>query len=179
MGGLALLGALPVGITSEAFVLAIFFAILGSLLPDLDARESRLSNVQIGGVTPMKPLAHVLNRRLGHRGAMHSLMALVALSVLVALPLALLLDPFTGIGLVLGYLSHLLLDAGTRSGIQLFWPDAQRVWVLPPRLRITTGSRAEDALLLLLSLATATFLLLHLFQISLLPNDPSFNTTAS
>ena len=176
MGGIALLGVLPIGLTSESIALAVVFATLGSLLPDLDARESKLSNVQIGGITIIKPLARALNRRLGHRGVMHSMMALLIVTLFVALPLSVFLDPFAGIGLALGYLSHLLLDALTKSGVPLYWPDAGRVWLLPPRLRVTTGSSAEDVIFLLLALAAAAFLLIHLFQFSY---DPTLNATIS
>lgn len=164
MGGIALLGVLPIGLSSESISLAVVFATLGSLLPDLDARESKLSNVQIGGMTLVKPLARALNRRLGHRGPLHSLMALLVIALFVALPLSVFLNPFAGIGLALGYLSHLLLDAFTKSGVPLYWPDAGRVWLLPPRLRVTTGSAAEDVFFLLLTFVAAAFLLIHLFQ---------------
>jgi inner membrane protein len=157
---------LPIGMDSTSLVLAILFALLGSLLPDLDARESKLSNVQIGGVTPLKPAAWLLNRSLGHRGAMHSLLALLIVSLIFSLPLAFFLDPFAGVGFALGYLSHLLLDACTKSGVPLYWPDNKRVHLLPKSLRFVTGSTAEDTLFILLALIAAGFLLLHFFQFS-------------
>jgi inner membrane protein len=163
MGGIASLWLLLPAMPSDALPLAVVFASLGSLLPDLDARESKLSNARIGGVAPIKPLARALNRRLGHRGAMHSLLAALLVSAFVGLPLALFLDPFAGLALALGYLSHLALDACTKSGVPLYWPDAGRVWLLPSRLRVTTGSAAEDGLFVLLSLAASGFLLTHLF----------------
>jgi inner membrane protein len=157
---------LPSGIDTTSLVLAIIFALLGSLLPDLDARESKLSNMQIGGVTPLKPAAWFLNRSLGHRGVMHSLLALLIASLVFSLPLALFLDSFAGVGLALGYLSHLLLDACTKSGVPLYWPDNKRVHLLPRQLRFVTGSSAEDALFILLALVAAGFLLNQFFQLS-------------
>ncbi len=164
MGGVAILWMLPVGLASStaSAPLALLLAALGSLLPDLDARESKLSSVQVGGIAPLKPVARLLNRRLGHRGVLHSLLALLALSLLVGLPLSLFLDPLAGLGLALGYLSHLLLDACTRSGVPLLWPERRKLWVLPPRLRLVTGSMAEEIAFLLLATIGTGFLLTQL-----------------
>jgi inner membrane protein len=177
LGGVASLWLLPIGVPHQSLALAIAFALLGSLLPDLDARQSKLSNVQIAGITPLKPAAYVLNRRLGHRGVMHSLWALLIVAIALGLPLALLLDPLAGVGLVLGYLSHLLLDACTRSGVPLLWPETSKVHLLPRGLRVVTGSRAEDIVFFLLAFAATGFLLTQLLTAptipaSPIPNDP-------
>jgi inner membrane protein len=169
MGGLASLWMIrlfPFGIDSTALALSAILSVLGSLLPDLDARESKLSNVQILGVTPLKPVASLLYKRLGHRGAMHSALALIILSVLAGVPLGLFLSPFAGLGLALGYLSHILLDASTKSGVPLYWPDSDRVHVLPKKLRFVTGSFAEDILFFLLALVAAGFFLTQFTQLS-------------
>jgi inner membrane protein len=184
MGGLAslwIMQILPFGVDSTALALSAIFSVLGSLLPDLDARESKLSNVQILGVTPLKPVASLLYKRLGHRGAMHSALALIVLSILVGVPLGLFLSPFAGLGLALGYLSHLLLDASTKSGIPLYWPDSDRVHVLPKKLRFVTGSFAEDILFFLLALIAAGFFLTQFTQLSQATfTSPSFtNETTS
>ena len=156
-GGLASLAVIPFAPSSTSLALGCVFAALGSLLPDLDARESKLSNVQIVGVAPLKPLAWVVSRRLGHRGPLHSLLALLVVTVGISLPLSLFLDPLAGIGLSLGFASHILLDACTKSGVPLRWPELGRVRLLPPRLRFTTGSMAEDILFLLLALLAVTY----------------------
>jgi inner membrane protein len=166
MGGLAslwIMRILPLGIDNTSLALSAIFAVLGSLLPDLDARESKLSNAQIMGVTPLKPVAGLLYKRLGHRGAMHSALALIILSLLFGIPLGLFLNPFAGLSLALGYLSHLLLDACTKSGVPLYWPDADRVHLLPKKLRFVTGSFAEDILFFLLAFVATGFFLIQLF----------------
>lgn len=175
MGGIAALWLLPTALaTSTASVpLALLFAVLGSLLPDLDARESKLSNVQLGGVAWFKPAAHLAYRRLGHRGAMHSLLAVLVVAVVIGLPLAVFLDPLVGLGLVLGYLSHLALDGCTRSGVPLLWPQAERVRLLPRPLLVTTGSQTEDLVFLVLTFTATAFLLGQLFQPS-----PSLSTSS-
>ena len=45
--------------------------------------------------------------------------------------------------LSLGYTSHLAADACTRTGIPLLYSRAGRHFLLPPRLRIITGSDVE------------------------------------
>ena len=60
---------------------------------------------------------------------------------------------------MLGYASHLLGDASTRSGIPLLYPLPERYHVLPRRWRFVTGSLAEEALFPFLVMAVAVLLL--------------------
>jgi inner membrane protein len=96
--------------------------------------------------------AVALHQALGHRGLLHSAAGLALLAVLVALPLGLWLGWQPAAALVLGYASHLALDASTRSGIPLCYPDRTRRFLLPPYLRVTTGSPEEEAVFLTLAL---------------------------
>lgn len=150
-------GPLP---SPDHFVLAVAGAALGSLLPDLDARASLLQTIHIGGVAPLVLPARLLNRLFGHRGALHSLLALAVLALL-SLPL-LGIEPLLWMGLVLGYGSHIAGDACTRHGVPLFFPSRVRVHLLPKPLRLSTGSLAEDALFVLLALGCLALLLRHL-----------------
>lgn len=116
------------------------WAAAGSLLPDIDTPTSL-----VGKVCP--PLSQWLERHWGHREVTHSLLA-VAVITLVTVPVAL----QVGYGgwataLVIGYLSHLLLDANTKSGVKLFHPSAVRA-VIPGKenLRIASGSIQERIL---------------------------------
>jgi inner membrane protein len=154
MGGLAILWILAPA-SADTLAQATIAASLGALLPDLDAGGSNLSSASLYGRASLRPLSLLLFRRLGHRGVLHSFLAWVVvtlmggiLSGLIAHTLAL------GVGLSMGYLSHLLLDACTRSGVPLFWPNPVRVHLLLYRLRITTGSLAEDVVFALLALAS-------------------------
>lgn len=65
--------------------------------------------------------------------------------------------------LLLGYSSHLLGDAATKSGIRLFYPRTARFHLLPEGWRITTGSMAEEALFVPLAILTVALLLRGLF----------------
>jgi inner membrane protein len=134
-------------------------AALGSLLPDLDASESKIKHLKLIG-TGFKPFllpALVVSRTDQHRGLLHSLwgLGMAGFVVLCAMPW---LGLPMGIALVLGYASHLITDSATKSGIRLFYPSARRYHALPKILRISTGSLAEEALLPFL--ASGIFLLL-------------------
>lgn len=137
---------------------------LGALLPDLDAAESKAKHLvfsfRLGGerihVAPLSFPALVLSSTLTHRGPLHSLLGFVAVGVLIGMPLALVVSWTAAVALLLGWASHLALDACTKSGLPLLWPNLRRIRFLPPILRVTTGSDAESlvfALLASLSLA--------------------------
>jgi len=155
VGGVAslwLLNAAPaVPLSLETVGPAVLAAALGSLLPDLDAADSRIKRLEVGGIAPFALPALVLHRAFGHRGALHSLAGLAAAGLLVALPLGSVLGAAAGWALLLGYASHLVLDACTRSGVPLLWPRRNRFHLLPYPLRIVTGSPAEDLFFVLLA----------------------------
>lgn len=93
-------------------------AAIGGMMPDLDHPESALGRRMLLVSVPISSLC-------GHRGVTHSLLAVVVLLwLLVAvttLPayqhLAWLITP-----LIIGYLSHILGDSLTPSGVPLLWP---------------------------------------------------------
>lgn len=138
-------------------------AVLGALLPDLDASESKIKHLKILG-TNFKPFllpAQVVHRTDQHRGLLHSLWGL-GLITFVSAPLLLWVGWAPIVALVLGYASHLLGDAATKSGIRLFYPNTKRFHLLPQRWRVTTGSSAEDTLMVLLGITAATLLIIQL-----------------
>lgn len=119
-------------------------SILGSLIPDLDASEATLKHwkVKLGqgkkgwAVRPFYPVSEFIRLFLPHRGWLHSLWAALligAVSLFAGVPIAL--------GILSGYLSHLLADAVTPAGVPLF---SQRSWhLVPARWRLQTGSQWE------------------------------------
>lgn len=161
INALWLLTAIPYGITANNIALLSALAAVGGLLPDLDAAESKLKHLRVGGVKPFALLSPSLHRALGHRGLLHSL-AGFSLVVSIALSLA----PWWGwqpsLALGLGYASHLLTDSATRMGIPLLYPHPQRFHLLPLRWCIVTGSPTEDALFPFLMVGVAGLLLTHL-----------------
>lgn len=125
---------------------------VGALLPDLDSPRSLLTAWQIAGVSPLRPLARVIHRTFGHRGVLHSLLGwAIASCGFAALCL---LPSWNGIGsfaLSIGYLSHLIADSSTKTGIPFLYPDRQRYRLLPKPLRFSTGSLAEEVLFAVLA----------------------------
>lgn len=97
-------------------------AAIGGLLPDLDHPKSAL-----GRRIPF--ISVPLSAMFGHRGMTHSLLAVVGLvATLVAVTT---MPAYTSFGtsfgrlaapLCIGYLSHLLGDSMTPSGVPVFWP---------------------------------------------------------
>ncbi len=95
-------------------------AALGALLPDLDASESKIKHLKLLG-TNFKPFllpAQVVHRTDQHRGLLHSLWGL-GLAILVVAPAAFWMGWASVAALLLGYASHLLGDAATKSGSKL------------------------------------------------------------
>ncbi len=95
----------------------------------------------------------------GHREGTHWLPLWALLSVGVfalTAPLAVAQGgPYIGIGFCAGYLSHLIGDACTRTGIPLAPHLATRLHLLPRPLRIRTGSAGETAATFLYALLVA------------------------
>ena len=69
--GIGLMIGRPLTLSATAFVT------LGSLLPDIDTEKSAIGKVLL-------PLSAWLERKLGHRGATHSLLALLILGLATA-----------------------------------------------------------------------------------------------
>ncbi|NEZ47228.1 metal-dependent hydrolase [Clostridium niameyense] len=137
----------------EMFML-IPFVLLGVLLPDIDADYSLIrskrylytfiilglvvvfnaeSNVPIIGISVMLILIFIL-KKTEHRTVMHSLLGLMIFTVCMIC-----ISKKATIYFVLGYVTHLLADSFTISGIPLFYPRLQSVG----RRKIKTGSSQE------------------------------------
>ncbi len=132
----------------------IVIGAFAALLPDLDASESRIKHLKIGGriggvkvgIEPLAPVAMVTSGVFGHRGFMHSLVILAILIVggVIFFRQSLVLV----LVVIIGYASHLLSDMLTKSGIEFFWPIRIRVGLLPKFLRVRTGGVLDNILLL-------------------------------
>ncbi|MBI2877577.1 MAG: metal-dependent hydrolase [Candidatus Tectomicrobia bacterium] len=124
---------------------ALAAIVLGGLVPDIDANESRI-----------RQITHT-NRRSGclgllvswlmpaHRGLTHEPMVVLLLAALALWLRHLLLWAFA-----LGYAFHLLSDALTRFGIPLL--GRWRLHLLPKPFRIKTGSWAEHLISVILGM---------------------------
>jgi inner membrane protein len=90
---------------------------LGSLFPDIDHPQS-----YIGRRIPLIPT--LIYKTLGHRGFTHSLLSLSLFGIATAFYWS--INPLFFGGFLLGYLSHLLADMTTPSGIPLLYPKYKR-----------------------------------------------------
>ena len=92
--------------------LLIATIIFASLLPDIDSGTSLIGR--------RFKLASLFFK---HRGMIHSLLFMIGFSALFFL---LTKNLYYFLALAAGYLSHLLLDSMTPSGVALFWPRKNR-----------------------------------------------------
>lgn len=155
----------PGALTFDTVAPLAFLAVVGALLPDLDAADSLLRRTSLLGITPLVPISSVLHQSFGHRGATHSLLGLVA-AFLLALPFAAFRGWLAPVALSLGYASHLLCDGCTKSGVPLLYPRRRRYHLLPRPMRLTTGSEAENAVFALFGALAVGLLVSLLFGAS-------------
>lgn len=164
INSLWLLVLVPPELVSYDFGTLAACAVLGALMPDLDASESKIKHLKVPG-TNFKPFllpAQIVHRTDQHRGLLHSLWGL-GMVAFITFPLMLQIGWTPIVALLLGYASHLLSDAATKSGIRLFYPGKKRFTLLTKGWRVTIGSTIEEALLPIFALGTATLLLKSLF----------------
>lgn len=132
--------------TLGAIIIASY---LGSLIPDADNASADIWDTL--------PLGHTVGKItdpfIGHRGFSHSLIGIVAYSIIVYLILKS-APVYWGISTtpvlissILAYSSHLFVDMFTVEGIPLFWPWRQKFGI-PPKpfdgIRIETGKWFEN-----------------------------------
>jgi membrane-bound metal-dependent hydrolase YbcI (DUF457 family) len=171
--GLAAVAGAAVDASTTTAVILVGGAWLGSLLPDADRGgtriyhrtrlERRVALVAVLGWLVRLPLRLLI--MLPHRGVTHSVFACAAVAVLSGLLVAA-ADPglagAAAAGMAIGYGTHIAGDACTPSGVAALAPlSRRRHWLLPPKLRIPTGSLREYALTVLITagLAAATLAL--------------------
>ena len=111
-------------------------AAVASQLPDVDTSSSLAGRMLL-------PLARWLENRWPHRTITHSFLA-TAMLALLAWPLRWVSVTLWN-AFILGYFCGWFADAFTKSGVAAFYPLSAARLVIPanPRLRLTTGSRAE------------------------------------
>lgn len=143
MGGIAA-GLAYAHLANENPLIMVGAGIVGALLPDICHSGSK-----IGKRLPL--LSKTVNAIFGHRTFTHSLLFLVIIAVLMNN-----FFPYevVKIGLLVGMISHYLLDMATKNGIQLFFPIRFTV-----RFPVTTrtGSKVESIVFSLLALLSFYF----------------------
>jgi inner membrane protein len=115
----------------------LLFALLGSLLPDIDNHNSKLGRKVPG-------LSRVAEFLMGHRGIYHSLFGCAITLVLFYLGFR--LFSFSGLSyclsaLGIGFIFHLVMDTLTTKGIHWFRP-IYKLWIRGP---FNTGGWVDSA----------------------------------
>ena len=116
----------------------VFTVAAASMLPDADYPKSWLGH-QLGSVS------EEINRLFGHRSFLHSLLALLLITLVLGAPLWRITGNLApAVAIFVGFGSHLFADMMTLGGVQLFWPR-QAIAVFPGRdeYRVVTGSGSE------------------------------------
>lgn len=164
------IGGLTAGLSVAYFtytdpIILVSASVVGSLIPDICHSGSRL-----GKNLPI--LSRLINFVFGHRSFTHSLVFLILTAFLV--------DYFfpndaLKIGLLAGMISHYILDMGTKSGIQLFFPIDFKV-----KFPITTrtGSHAEKLIFSLLWLVSL-YLAFQVFSLYIYTFINDFNISSA
>ncbi len=150
-------GVLP-ALSTEQLALLASAAALGSLLPDLDAAQSKIKHLSVAGIKPFYLPSQAIFHLLGHRTLLHSRRGLAGIAIAASL-----LVPYTdwriAFAIVAGYASHLALDACNPSGIPWLYPRRKRFYLLPKKWRILAGSPAEEIVFALFALLALLFFL--------------------
>jgi endonuclease YncB( thermonuclease family) len=117
---------------------AVLAVALTSVLPDADYPGSWPGH-QLGSISDD------LHRLFGHRSFLHSLLALILVTLALGFPLWWITGrPSPMIAVGVGYGSHLFADMMTLGGVQLFWPS--RVFAVFPgrdEYRVVSGGNSE------------------------------------
>lgn len=108
-------------ITPTVLITSVVAGTLGSLIPDIDEPNSTLGK-------KVKLLSKGIKVIFGHRGILHTPFFLILVSIGLFFVLKqcpekyLVLATQASIFFIIGYLSHLVLDAMTPAGIMLLYP---------------------------------------------------------
>ena len=115
---------------------------IGSLLPDIDTPKSALGRIF--------PFSKIIEHKYGHRQITHSWIFIV-LSILFFSPFILFLGFLKYAGIIIGIISHIMIDMANPSGVPLFYPSPSR-FVFPENKssRIEVNSKKEYILLAIL-----------------------------
>jgi inner membrane protein len=124
-------------------VIAFALVLLGSILPDIDERHSKMN--QWSGF-----IGKIVVMFVKHRGIFHSMVFHIGIGFLVAWYFGV----HFGVALFIGYLAHLIGDGITPMGVKLFYPLSNFKVKGPIRV----GSYKEKIIMFVLFIAIIGFL---------------------
>jgi membrane-bound metal-dependent hydrolase YbcI (DUF457 family) len=180
------------GATLTAFFLLVFkmgvmpiviaLGAIGATFPDIDHPNSKVSNANVftkvisvfaifmitifnfifNALGKLVPNSKVKSLTGVHRSPItHSLLT-VGLFALLFIPVYMFLPHWWYFALIIGILSHVLIDSINPSGTPLFWPISQsRIRFIPEAIAPTTGTMGEGMVTIVVSLLLAGVLLLN------------------
>ncbi|MCH8003535.1 MAG: metal-dependent hydrolase [Nanoarchaeota archaeon] len=125
------------------FILIVVFF---SIFPDIDERKSKIGRKN-------KTLSTIINFIFGHRGFFHSIYI-----PLIFYFIFYYINNEIGIAILVGYFSHLFMDAITKNGIRPLYPIINKKINGP----IKTNSILEKILFLVIIFLISYFLLIYL-----------------
>ena len=146
--------------TSEKILLTgvlIGGSILGSLIPDIDHKESKIGN-------KMKITSTIINKLCEHRGITHAPILYIIIFGALLFPIILsnnflnTLSFNLTIGIFIGVISHLFLDSLTISGIPFLYPFKKKKY----HLFNYSTNRSEFLPKILIILFTIVFLFIKI-----------------
>jgi len=148
-------------------ILAVMVAnLVGALLPDIDQATNRLWDMLPGGNLIGKILKNLF---LSHRTITHSIVGVVLVYKGLGWLVPKILNPeFVNIDLVImavmiGYLSHLVMDGLTEEGLPLLFPIKKKFGFPPIRSwRIKTGKWFENWVIFPLGIVYLIWLMIKL-----------------
>ena len=116
IGGLAASLALA-NVTNYEPVLLVGAGVVGALIPDICHGGST-----IGRTLPV--VSKLVNMLFGHRSFTHSLLFLLLVGFALK---SFVVNESVGVGLLIGMISHIVLDMATKNGVKLFFPFKVRI----------------------------------------------------
>lgn len=120
----------------HSYLIVGITSMVGSLLPDIDHPKSFFGS-------RIRPVSDLVAAIFGHRGITHSALAVIAILFYCYIRSGQMSDWV--VGLTVGYLSHLVGDWLTPSGIPFLWPKKQK-YKAP--LTFRTGGLGEHVFLI-------------------------------
>lgn len=130
------------GVEQNVAPLILGSAIMGSLLPDIDHTQSKISRSN-AGTSILSSFVGLLTK---HRGIIHTplfmlILAIAAVSAIIAIPMQFKADAIQiTLGILAGFFSHLLLDTLNPGGIMWLYPISKKHFHIA---QIKTGKLGE------------------------------------
>ncbi|WP_077624037.1 metal-dependent hydrolase [Sediminibacillus massiliensis] len=143
VGGIAA-SAVVLQLTPHDPIMLVIGGVFGSLFPDICHSGSKIGRKAPG-------LSKIISSLFGHRTITHSLLFLILVQFLLN---SFVPYPDLNKGIMVGMVSHLVLDAATKNGIKLLYPLSLTIRF---PITIRTGSSFEKGILAVLILTIAYF----------------------